>query len=363
MISRLTIWSQITNCETLLWGIPFLLSQHSKLPVVFGPSLRLREFSLFPVSMSFMLSYSGLVWKTVLMSLSGHSYSDTSRRHNLTANFLWLLSPFHPLFCNGLQVLSTGIVLYMCQLGLGSMQSLTLYSLIGCSFLQWYPSVPKRSFSDEAQELQLSVGIKVHTQHALRIILVQKSVSCRFFTEIHDITSTSPRSWLGFQYQTLPPSCWIGKQSKQRTVGYYQGMCVIIAPLELSCCPGHCCGSQVPQLVRTVGCFPVLEANRVLSTMAVSPQGGGFQIRFCSGPLGTVSEAHSGFSNRDLRATALAYKILKNLLDNPDCSTESHLQIQCNFNQNPQLIIYKNRKNTILKFTWNHKGPRQPKQS
>lgn len=92
-------------------------------------------------------------------------------------------------------------------------------------------------------------------------------------------------------------------------------------------------------------------------TMRASPQEGGFQIKFCSVPLGPVSEVHGGFSNRDLRATAIDYNILECLLDNSGYSTESHLQIQCNSNQNSHLIVYKNGKN-YPKFTWNHKDPR-----
>lgn len=68
-----------------------------------------------------------------------------------------------------------------------------------------------------------------------------------------------------------------------------------------------------------VGYFPLWEACLVpSSTVGVSPQEGGFQIRFNVGALGLVSKTHGHFSNRDLlsmsveqrRAKSIAYNVI-----------------------------------------------------
>ena len=62
--------------------------------------------------------------------------------------------------------------------------------------------------------------------------------SGRFFSSIHDFTS--PGSLARF---TVPGMIFLDKNnilSPIRVIGYCQGICAIIAPLELSCQAGHC---------------------------------------------------------------------------------------------------------------------------
>lgn len=130
-------------------------------------------------------------------------------------------------------------------------------------------------------------------------------------------------SWLGFQYQAWSPS-WC--KYNQRSFGDFQGMGTSTVILARSCHAGHCCGSEVPQLHRTIVCSPPLAACTLhFGTIKTSPQGEGFQIRFSSGPLDSVSKVHGVFSDGDLpsasrmrpRATAGTYNILS-LLNSPD---------------------------------------------
>lgn len=67
-----------------------------------------------------------------------------------------------------------------------------------------------------------------------------------------------------------------------------------------------CCGSQVSYLGRVIGCFSPLEAYMIPSgSMKTGPHGDGFQINSSTGPLGSMSQAHSVFSNMFLPSTSV----------------------------------------------------------
>lgn len=82
--------------------------------------------------------------------------------------------------------------------------------------------------------------------------------------------------------------------------GYHLNMHAPTVPLGLLYHDGHCCGSWVSQLGRTVGCFLPLEAYRVSSAnMKAIPQERGIQISSNS----EASALHDVFSIRDLPST------------------------------------------------------------
>lgn len=67
------------------------------------------------------------------------------------------------------------------------------------------------------------------------------------------VISPSNNTWTGLQCQSWTPPCAMGLDSKQKLIGYYSSIHVVVGPLGTI---DHCCISQNSQLDKTVNNFP-----------------------------------------------------------------------------------------------------------
>lgn len=126
---------------------------------------------------------------------------------------------------------------------------------------------------EEGWELHSSVGIRVFRTQMITVPVFVKS-QLSFFSP-KPITSLALGSCLSPTAGSLP--------QVEKPIS---PICFLPQDTACHCChAGCCCGSQAPQVGMTIGCFPLLEGWMIpFCTIGGSLQGGGFHIRYISGP-------------------------------------------------------------------------------